>query len=52
MKDEAFLRGAVDRLSCWLSDRSVVLPAQAYFTLALSFNESGPRGADIEQECH
>ena len=29
-----------------------MLPAQAYFTLALSFDESGPRGAGIEQECH
>ncbi len=47
-KDEPFLRRA---------DRVVLVaysipPAQAQFTLALSFTESGPRGADIESKRH
>lgn len=36
----------------WLSNCSVVVPAQAWFTLALSAGESGLRGVRIEQDCH
>ena len=50
-KGELPTRGTVVR-SPWLSNYSVTLPAQAWFTLTLSFNESGPHGVSIEQECH
>lgn len=36
----------------WLSNGSIVVPAQACFTLALSLDESGPRGAEIELQSH
>ena len=43
---------AGQRLVVCALDRSVPFPAQAYFALALSFEESAPRGAGIEQESH